>query len=347
MQCVVFRLLFLLILFGFGSETCLAIPTLEQLLRTEELHLSHMEPVGNAARTEETTVSVISSDLQKNLEGKPILFAKGIGNESGKIANIYFRTNAEVARTLGMQVFIENPSSWESIVTNAVSIGKKIESIFDATSQKAIVVGHSKGGAEVLYAYLTQPRLREMIEKLVIIQGAIGGSPLVDKRLAWRLMPFAFLAEIYQNYIGFRGFFRWPGLASLEPTQAAQTFDFALNEFQSSFNSNSEELKYFSDKIYYVRSQEIYENLGMGVSAVLSYLGKDLRRFEGGEGSDGLVLTADQKLRSVGCDLGVLHRMDHIEPVVDGFNRSSDLSRAALTRVIFAQIYETRFNVCR
>ncbi|MDA0713570.1 MAG: hypothetical protein O2897_06245, partial [bacterium] len=198
--------------------------------------------------------------------------------------------------------------------------------------KKLIVVGHSKGGAELLYAILRYPDLitKNIIDSVILIQPAVGGSLLAENTCAW---CFDLISAISK-----------PNLTTISPKITKQNFDKAFRLFNKSVfkltnNSSEKEAKklekVISDRIYYVRSQQSRDKLSIGIETVLAFCNTSLD--EHGP-NDGLLLVKDQIDQRIGIDLGIL-QADHIGLTVSTVSNVSSADRKAFTRAMFRTIY--------
>ena len=123
----------------------------------------------------------VAADAQF-LANKHVIFVAGILNEFADIINSYFTDNINAVIALGATYSYIGPSSALSIPENAALLYEEINKIAQEVQKPIILVGHSKGAAEILHALYTHPELilNQSIERALLIQPAIGGSPLAD-----------------------------------------------------------------------------------------------------------------------------------------------------------------------
>jgi pimeloyl-ACP methyl ester carboxylesterase len=184
-----------------------------------------------------------------------------------------------------------------------------------------VLVGHSKGGAAALLTALRYPELvlTGVIDRVVVVQGAIGGSPLADaiaRSAAVRALPLP-----------------RRGLASLTPSEARSLFQEELSRVRARITADG--LERLFARVFYVRSWE-----GRGrTSFELALTHEYLQGFGSGQ-NDGLLLQEDMKLDRAGVDLGVV-ASDHASLTVAGLlSKSTTADRKAFTRALFREIYE-------
>lgn len=240
------------------------------------------------------------------------LFVAGFLNEG---IPGYFHDNLEVvteeAGAVGSCLF---PPSAGDLLADAAQIRDAVTASHAADGRAVVLVGHSKGGAAALLAVLRFPELvlSGKVDRVVSIQGAIGGSPVADSLLREVPLPFR-------------------GLEALAPARARALFGVALTEARSRLSP--EDLIRLSSRVFYVRSQETVSGVApeLAVTAtVLSRLGAN----------DGLLLERDMMLDGFGVDLGVL-RADHAAlTVASPLANSTSRERRAFTRALLGEIFE-------
>lgn len=282
--------------------------------------------------------TVITNQILSQLREKHIVFVDGIANELASMAGNYYTDNIDAVKALGISYSHLSLWSGTPIVENADILYDDLRRIYEKNRRPIILVGHSKGGVESLLAVLNFPKLlaRGWVEKVVLIQAAIGGSELVEK-----IQPY--------YYFGAMEFFYGPGLQSLRPIEALKTNEQAFSNFLSYLRRESigreiqlmeDKMRWFSDRIYYVRgAHNDNETLSLGLKTVLFLCKEPLDYFTK---HDGILRIADQIFlpsAHFGVDLGILDA-DHIELVVSGiFSRSNARTRQAFTRALLSQIY--------
>lgn len=240
-----------------------------------------------------------------SLDGRHVVFVAGFLNE---VIPGYFTDNVEAARELGATTSTLFPRSTCSVEDDVQLIGGEVARHADTP---VVLVGHSKGGAAVLLAALEHPELllSGRVEAVVVVQGAVGGSPLADV-----LSRVTALSN--------------PGVRSLSTDGAHEAFERALTKLRAE-RDDAERARLFS-RIFYVRSAQSETRAAaelVPTHAALSARGDN----------DGLVATADMRLDE-GVDLGVLDA-DHAALTVSSFLAvSSREERREFTRVLFQEI---------
>lgn len=278
----------------------------------------------------------ISKQLQAHLQKRHIVFIDGIANELASLAGNYFTDNIAAIQELGIGHTHLSPPSGRPILENAHWLYEELRQIYAKEQQPLILIAHSKGGVEALLAVLNFPELltSNIIEKVVLIQAAIGGAELIGK-----INPFLYFGPIEFLYGN--------GLDSLKPAETQKSIQHAFRTFETYLKLHSknskkyeEKFRWFSNKVYFVRAaHDEDEDLSLGLKSVLFFCHEGLSF---SSAHDGILHTADQKLPdeyTFGTDLGIL-AADHIELVISGlFAHSDSQTRQAFTRALLAQIY--------
>lgn len=241
-----------------------------------------------------------------DLHQHQVLFVSGFMNE---LIGGYFVDNAAVARELGAETAVVQPRSSDAVTTDV----QRIEQEVTLRQGKALVlVGHSKGGAAVLLAALRHPEWfeRGLVDSVIVIQGAVGGSPLAD---------VAMRVPIVRNM---------KGLRSLSTTESRSVFTEALTALEA--NTSPEQRMQLFSRVFYVRSA--HEQSLLPAELALTEL-----LLRGAGPNDGLVTQNDMKLGR-GVDLGVLDA-DHASLTVSSFLATSSVEeRRAFTRALLSEV---------
>jgi pimeloyl-ACP methyl ester carboxylesterase len=295
--------------------------------------------------------SYFDPSLLKKIQSKHVVFVDGFMNEGASILGNYFFDSMSQLKDLGISYSHLGFSSLSSIPNNAEELYFKIKEIFRIHKKPIILVGHSMGGAESLYLMLRcyDMLLLGTIDRVVSIQGAIGGSPIVEQ--------FAdnIVAQGMKKLFG-------ESVDSLRPEVARWNFQAAFDVFQVNLlsiysglgtdflKSTYEEL---SRRVFYVRSAHPEEkNLSLGLNIVMNFLKSGVF----GDVRNDVLMGVDDQILGIaplliqdqtgleflpfGIDLGVLEA-DHIELVISGFTSNSNENyRKAFTRALFKSIYD-------
>jgi pimeloyl-ACP methyl ester carboxylesterase len=234
----------------------------------------------------------------------------------------YFTDNAHVAHDeLGAATSIIFPSSRQGLEDDVALIRSAVLASFAADGKPVVLFGHSKGGAGALLTVLRDPglMLTGVVDRVIVVQGAIGGSPIADS-----ITP--------ENPVGILPV-RFAGLDSLKRTRARALFDAALSGLDATLTDD--ERAWLANRVFYVRSKEKVGQVAFELALTHAYLGQC-----GTGENDGMLLTEDMKRDDFGVDLGVL-KGDHGALTVSSFlANSSRRERRAFTRALLREVFE-------
>jgi hypothetical protein len=255
------------------------------------------------------------------LRDRHVLFISGILNELP--GGGYFANNIRaVKKEIGATASVYSPSSFRSIKENRDRLYRKIYKRYREYRKPLILFGHSKGGAEALAAILHYPELilNGIVDRVVIIQGAIGGSPVSDSFEACGMLKV--LPKKLKK-----------GVLSLTPARAKELFN--EESLWASSHLQAHDLELISSRVFYLRSAKDPRKAGFRYRRMGTYLQKTYGP------NDGVLLVQDQMLSSVGNDLGILENRDHSSEVIQRwFCGKNDDEQRALTRAVLEAIYE-------
>ncbi len=240
-----------------------------------------------------------------SLQGRHVVFVAGFLSE---LIPGYFTDNVAVTRELGAQTSTLFPPSSRGLADDVALIEQEIS----RSPSPLVLVGHSKGGAGVLLTVLQHPELILLgrVECVIVLQGAIGGSPLADGLTKVKLL-------------------RGPGLNSMTTERSHTLFKSAMETVTADLSAS--ERAFFFSRIFYVRSAHRQSAL----AAELALTELILR--PGGE-SDGLLPPAEMKLEDGGVDLGVLDA-DHAGLTVSSFlSVTTPSERRAFTTALYREV---------
>lgn len=268
------------------------------------------------------------------LLGKHVIFFPGIINEVGALLGLYFTDNMEtVEKELGGTASYFGPSSELSIPENVEIIHNHILKTANEQRKPLILVGHSKGGAEVLQTILRYPELilQGMVFQVLLIQPALQGSPLAERTPGCLFDLFKLILK--------------PNLATLDTFTAKEDLREAFLSFEKSLKSNAlfrnSDHKILenqiSSRIFYVQSQVYQDEISFGVSIVLMVLQHDLSDYNGNH--DGLLPLSSQSDDRIGVNLGVVYA-DHIGLTISKLSNVTKHERHAFTRLVFRILAE-------
>jgi len=249
-----------------------------------------------------------------------VLFVGGFLNE---FIPGYFDDNVEAVEEWGAQTSRLFPSSAASLEEDAVQVREAVLARHAEGGRPVVLVGHSKGGAAALLTALRYPELvlTGVIDRVVVIQGAIGGSPLAEALVR---SPVTRVLPLPRR-----------GLESLSLSRSKQLFQAELDAVRA--RVTPEGLERLFARVFYVRSWEGRGSTSFELAVTHAYL----RDFGSGQ-NDGLLLQEDMKLEGAGVDLGVV-ASDHASlTVTDLLSTSTAAERKAFTRALFREIYEAR-----
>lgn len=304
-------------------------------------------------------LSGMTEAVLRLIPDRHVVFISGILNNFAVVPGIanYYSSLMREVEELGAQTTYIGPPSWRSFMDNGERLARRFRELNHRVGKPLVLICHSKGAAEALYALMMiDPSLMDqedgppVVDRVVLIQAAIGGSPLAspegrNKRLklvSWYLRD---------------------GLDSLEPTRSDAAFrdaylnlDRYLTERFGDMGRAQVEVKRqeFFDRIFYLRGYQESDQLSFGLKVVLWFCGRTL----GLPSSDGLIYVGGQSLDPaklglksrkfrlkrghLGIDLGVI-RLDHLEGAISGvLSNSGDRYQEALIRALLQQVYEVK-----
>lgn len=234
-----------------------------------------------------------------------VVFVAGFMNE---LIPGYFSDNVAVTRELGAETSVLLPPSSGALASDVALVQREIAA---RSGTRVVLFGHSKGGAAVLLTVLEHPELvlDGPVEAVIVLQGAIGGSPLADGLS--KVRPLA-----------------GPGMRSLTTEQSKHTFTTALQKLSTSL-TRAQWDRLFS-RVFYLRSAH-------GDTTLAAELALTELALRGQGPNDGLLPPAEMKL-GFGVDLGVLDA-DHAALTVGSFLATSTSSeRRAFTFSLFREV---------
>jgi triacylglycerol esterase/lipase EstA (alpha/beta hydrolase family) len=271
------------------------------------------------------------------LKERHILIVAGFLNELSVFDPMKYRASASIVRDeLGATASCFFPSSFLTAIENADALEKKVRKIHQKTNKAVVLLGHSKGGAEVLFTLLKYPQLilDGVVDRAILVQAALGGSPLAAKESPHLMV------RCLQILLG-------RGLNSLTQERADASLSEMIEEFRGALkegysNATEQELcemeSEISSRIFYVRSYAETAQLSEKVRFALGLLEADLSPY--GK-NDGILLTDDQISKEIGIDLGVI-QSDHMSlvssPDLEGGDGAQQVR--GFTRALFQQVYE-------
>ena len=273
---------------------------------------------------------IVQEDLSSNsdlLKDKHVLFVGGMLNELFGAIRGYFYDNCEaVDEELGGESSHFRSSSWSSIPQNAEMLHVHVlKTYFENQSRPITLVGHSKGAAEILHLVLEHPELvlEGLVERIVLIQAAVQGSPAANDPSKWFRSSYGHIKDL----VGIE-------THSLSETGSKAIFDALFTEFEAQVTPPERQL--ISDKIFYVRSVESPEKHSYSVQLILEITQHSTQEYLP---CDGMIPVHAQLHPRIGVDLGIV-QSDHLSLVIPWVTAFSKKERKALTRTIFKLIFK-------
>lgn len=270
------------------------------------------------------------------LKNKHVLFVAGLlGHELADIMGNYYLDNIKAAeKDLGATTSYYSPISRLSIPENADNLYRLVMLTSEQQKKPLDLVGHSKGAAEILYMLFMHPELilSGVVDQVLLLQAAIGGSPLAETRdgVLFNLSMFLFS----------------PNLNTLTYKMSKEHFDNAFACYQNSLDiylkTYSDSAKYknltradlsreISKKVFFVGSKS-KGNYSKAINILLFFMQNNLDNFP--EAHDALVPLSSQFFPGFGVHMGVLDA-DHADLTVSLLSNVSGKGRRVLTRLLF------------
>lgn len=250
-----------------------------------------------------------------------VVFVAGFFNETFPA---YFLDNIKVLKDEFRAESITRifPSSLEGTLENEAYLFSEILKSYQSENNKPlVVVSHSKGAVELLNVMFKHPELMEQktIEKVILIQAAIGGSYVADisDDVLSLIAPFAASCS--------------GGLKSLRKGYAEKLLTTAYETL------SLEQRKNIANKIYFVRSAQRAKKTTPFLIPTQKYLAMNYGK------NDGLLLVEDQIFEPLindgSTDLGVVDA-DHSDLVFSELESlTSDKIRYEFTRNLFRRLF--------
>jgi hypothetical protein len=251
----------------------------------------------------------VSPALRAEVQAHPVILISGV---MGDLLPGYFAHNVESLHDdFGQpQTSVVRPSSCAAIEQDAIALDARFREVAARTGKSLLVIGHSKGGVEALLSVLEDPSLvrNGIVDKVVLISGAVGGSPVAD----------------HDTHDGQTGCL---GVRSLVTSHVRAVVSGALGALAPDDRAE------LSRRVFYVRSEETTDKV--------TWVFKSMSRFlwAGFGPNDGALVTADQSLPDFGNDLGTLET-DHTGLVGWGpYTRTSPEYKRGFTRALIKLIF--------
>ena len=160
--------------------------------------------------------STQQSQSREKFQKKHIVFVAGLFNEAAQLVQNYWCDNIAEAKAMGFKVSSLGYLSCYTVPANADRLLNDIQKLYAVVKLPIILIGHSKGGAECMYLTLKYPELllSNLIERVILVHPALGGSPLADN------VATNFMGRSFSRYLG-------DGLFSIQ----VRTIKFLSHEF--------------------------------------------------------------------------------------------------------------------
>lgn len=261
--------------------------------------------------------------ISGQLKNQHVLWVGGVLNEFTELLSGYFADNREaVEEDLGGETSYFGPSSRNSIPKNAEILNELILKTYFERGKPLILVGHSKGAAEILHVILEHPDLilTGIVEQVILIQAAIQGSPIANDPSRWSC------PEIVKGWMGLN-------TGTLSEAGAKTVFDAAFKRYYTQIEDGEHEL--ISKRIFYVRSAQSASDHSYCMQLILEIV---QHNEENHPVSDGILPVHAQMDARIGIDLGIVHA-DHLSLVISWIGSFSKQERKAFTRAVFKLIF--------
>lgn len=270
------------------------------------------------------------------LANKHVVFVAGFMNEWTDYLENYFDDNIRAVKSMGGTYTYTPPSSKLSIIENSMLLYNQVMGLSRSIKKPIILVGHSKGGAEILYMLLTHPELilDGYVDRALLIQAARGGSLLADNASGILYKVFSSLWSPNTHTLS-----KFPSLTTFQ--SGFELYNKNLKTFGKTTGLNVYDKyrdnlhKCISSRIFYVRSSATH--LSFGLQLILGVLQDNPNNYS--QKHDGLLAVEDQYDPNIGIDLGILEDVDHIDLTVSIVSNMSSTRREAFTRAAFKALY--------
>jgi pimeloyl-ACP methyl ester carboxylesterase len=289
-----------------------------------------------------------NSLLQPSIQRVQFLFVSGFNNLLADRTLGYFSTYRRMLRNqFDAAVHYYGPWSHHSIEKNADLLAYELRRLRTVDERPVVLVGHSKGGAEILLMLLRYPELllEGAVDRVVLIQSAIGGTPLAEGQFGGA--SYFKRALTGMAYLLFR-----EGMASLQPSNTRIVFHSSWERIRDERGSDIRAL--LSQRIFYVRSHLPHIRFHPVISPVqwasIGSVGPCEGECSDPHSSceehgrhDGLLRLSDQIYRPdgaiLGTDLGLLEA-NHLDLVLDWMSRFNTASKESFMRALIRLVFD-------
>jgi pimeloyl-ACP methyl ester carboxylesterase len=235
-------------------------------------------------------------------------------------------------------IHIINPPSDKSVEDNSIWLMGKLRELVGGSSKPVVIIGHSKGGAESLVAAVQNLDFtKQHVRALVLIQGAMLGSPITEDLADSKGLPEPpgttdkQWSKIYEltkttTRAGLQGMLK-RGLGSIRR-------DESIARWKRLEAIHPGALQALSDRIFYIRTHKDVEELTLVLKMTGYWLGAHYGR------SDGMMLIDDQRLEGIGRDMLIMSGADHSDLTVSFLTSTRPSSwRSATMALIVRELH--------
>lgn len=296
-----------------------------------------MEPKSLQEYWDDENVKGYSPNDAKILQEKHVIFVAGFLNEMTRPLRNYFDDNMLAVEQLGGSYDYITPSSKLSIAENADILYNILIGIVNSIKRPIILFGHSAGGGQIMCALYKHPELilNGYVEKVLLIQAAIFGSPLVENESG-------VLYKIFSTILS-------PNTYTLSEQASRATFDTAFALYQIELKKRAKKLKVakndlhevISSRIFWVRSSAT-KDYGLGLWGLLCVLQDDPDNYLEPDSHDVLLSLDAQYDPRIGRPFDTLKKVTHTDLTVSIVSNLSRESRQAFTRAAFLKMNDMK-----
>src|SRR5580700_7803517 len=284
-----------------------------------------MEPKSLQEYWDTENANGYSPNDAKILANKHVIFVAGFLNEMTRALKNYFDDNMLAVKQLGGTYDYITPSSKLSIAENADILYNIIIEIVNSVKRPIILFGHSAGAGQIMCALYKHPELilDGYIEKVLHIQAAIFGSPLVENESG-------VLYKIFSTILS-------PNTYTLSEQASRATFDTAFELYKIQLKKQAKKLKVAKEDLHEVISSRIFwvrsrtkKDYGLGLRSILFVIQDDPNNYL--DSHDVLLSEDAQYDPRIGRPFDTLENITHADLTVSLVTNVLPMSRQAFTR---------------